>query len=346
MAISQLNDPSQDESLNPSPGRCLREARIAEKLEIEEVAARLHLDVRVVKSIEADDHDQLPPPTFVRGYLHCYARLVGLPCAAIVEAYDRNEFEPPPLVPDIANPEQAKSTDFPVRLTTYAIAGILVVMVAIWWQSQQLSPFGNGENTESVEVPEVSDQSEPVTPTPESEETSSIATVVAETDPAEVESVVLDIATLVEPDIAPTAKLDDELPQPQVIEPSEAGDSEATSASLETSTVSSAIAFSSDPTLDELRIEFMHESWVEIYNRHEQMMFFDLAKQGATIEITDSAPFRILLGYAVDAKVAFNGQPFDLGPHTNTRGIARFTVEEDVPAIAESRFLPQSSQQH
>ena len=63
----------------PSAGTLLREAREARGLTLDDLARTLNLQPRIVAALERDDHDALPAPTFVRGYIRSYARLLGLP---------------------------------------------------------------------------------------------------------------------------------------------------------------------------------------------------------------------------------------------------------------------------
>ena len=125
----------------PGPGARLRQAREAANRGIGEISAALHLDPKKVEALEADSFDRLPPPAFVRGYLKGYARLLGLPPGPILEVYDRRGFEPPPLIPDVTEAPQAHTSDLAVRLVTYGIGVMLVVLVALWWRSQDFQGF-------------------------------------------------------------------------------------------------------------------------------------------------------------------------------------------------------------
>ena len=130
-----------DTGASPGPGQRLREAREAADLSQAEVATRLHLDRKTVAHLERDEYDRLPAPTFVRGYLAGYARLLDLPKGPIIEAYERHGHAPPSLVPDIASTPQVRISDLPMRMVTYLIAGLLVVLVVLWWQNRQpISP--------------------------------------------------------------------------------------------------------------------------------------------------------------------------------------------------------------
>jgi len=59
-------------------GQVLREARLAQSLKIEDVAARLRLMQRQIEAMETDDFDSLGQPVFARGFVRNYARLLGL----------------------------------------------------------------------------------------------------------------------------------------------------------------------------------------------------------------------------------------------------------------------------
>ena len=136
------NDPSfsGDKAIVPGPGRQLREARESARLSLGEVAANLRLDKRTIRALEADGYDRLPAPIFVRGYLRGYARLLAMPPGPIIDAFDQQGFNPPPLVADISERPQVHSTDFPVRIVTYLIIMGLVILVLMWWNSQQFTP--------------------------------------------------------------------------------------------------------------------------------------------------------------------------------------------------------------
>lgn len=86
-----------DESLSPSnglppadlPGQTLADARRAQGLSHEQVAAETKLSLRYVQALEANDYAALPGTTFVRGYIRRYADMLGIPSDALVAAFDR-----------------------------------------------------------------------------------------------------------------------------------------------------------------------------------------------------------------------------------------------------------------
>lgn len=61
-----------------SPGAKLAAARYEYELSRGDVASYLNLSESVITALENDDYDRLPGPTFAKGYLRGYARLLNL----------------------------------------------------------------------------------------------------------------------------------------------------------------------------------------------------------------------------------------------------------------------------
>src|SRR5437773_4592677 len=87
--ISELNDQDEQSSRNDlnvqdtnppfagaSPGMLLKAAREAKRLRDVEVARRLHLSLKSIHELEADDYTHFAGWTYVRGYLLSYGHLV------------------------------------------------------------------------------------------------------------------------------------------------------------------------------------------------------------------------------------------------------------------------------
>lgn len=79
-------------------GERLRAAREAAGLSVDDVALRLHMPARVVRSLESEDWSRLGAPVFVRGQVRSYARLLGLTTAPMMEALNVGPVEPAHLV--------------------------------------------------------------------------------------------------------------------------------------------------------------------------------------------------------------------------------------------------------
>ena len=86
METPSRDDIHQDDSFE-AIGAELSGARIAQGMQIAEVAQLLRISKHYLKDLEAGAFDQLPGPTYVSGYLRSYARVVGLDAVALTNRY-------------------------------------------------------------------------------------------------------------------------------------------------------------------------------------------------------------------------------------------------------------------
>jgi len=68
-------------------GSMLAAARKKQNKTVEEIASELNLAVHQIRTIELDQTDGLPEPTYVRGYIRSYANLLGLDVEKVLLAY-------------------------------------------------------------------------------------------------------------------------------------------------------------------------------------------------------------------------------------------------------------------
>ena len=93
----------------------------------------------------------------------------------------------------------------------------------------------------------------------------------------------------------------------------------------DTGNAASVAATGEPATGDRLTLSLGHDSWIEVYDAAGAKLYFNLAKEGTELELRGTSPFRVLLGYARDIGVRFNGVEFDPAPYS-ARGIARFVL--------------------
>ena len=125
-------------------GERLRRAREAAGLQLEDVAARLKMPVRVVKSLEEEDWGRLGAPVFVRGQLRSYSRLLGLGTATTIEAAKVGPVEPPALVTHAYVPRHQRLFEqFSRRAAYVAITAAIVGSVWMGTRTQVAMPAGN-----------------------------------------------------------------------------------------------------------------------------------------------------------------------------------------------------------
>ena len=461
-----------------SPGSHLREAREAAGISIDKIADSLLLELKTVEALEADAFDRLPAPTFVRGYLRGYARVLGVPAAPIIEMYDRLGFKPPPLVPEGPQTQQAHTSDPPVRLATYVVAAVLMLLVGLWLHSRQDGAFDAGGNLlggasdpdresspSSLEAPGASpaegdeggesmasafgepgrsfrDDEHPAPSPAEDAARRAVAAIgptatapvalgtmtdreisttprpgagidlpagvdsatgddlTAGGDPVTADNVAADGAPAPEDNLAaaadPTAEPEsgvagsanasapEEDDRPDAAGPASgaaladptaepesgaAGSADgsapeeddrpdaagpASGAALTTATSSTTLDATSSQAAPVpsnadvanpsavtetgqpgLVLEFVHESWVEVYDRERTRLFFGLVSPGRVLSFDGARPFDVLLGFGNDARVTLDGTPFDHTPFLK-HGVARFKVGTTTVRDAET----------
>lgn len=112
-------------------GQRLRAAREAAGLSVQDVATRLHMPVRVVESLEAEDWNRLGAAVFVRGQLRSYARLLGLATDSVHVASGVAPIAPVALVPRTYVPKMQRVAEQAARRMVYVVI-TAAIAVPVW----------------------------------------------------------------------------------------------------------------------------------------------------------------------------------------------------------------------
>lgn len=124
-------------------GSYLQSFRIKRELTIEEVAAKTRIAVHCLKAIEADDHQQLPPPAYVRSFIRTIADIVGANADLAVNLYRA----------DLKQQETTRRQQLRRRAklgaakrTLLAAALIVGILLLLRYTDIGMSPTPSGEN--------------------------------------------------------------------------------------------------------------------------------------------------------------------------------------------------------
>jgi len=120
------------------PGALLAEFREERGLTQEYVAGKLHLRVKVIELLEADDYDDLPEPVFIKGYLRAYAKLLGVNAGPLLETFSNNC--KPEKKYDKAlwqTKRQSHLAEHAVKWLTAAFAVGVIIAVSLWWHNSK-----------------------------------------------------------------------------------------------------------------------------------------------------------------------------------------------------------------
>src|SRR5918997_5986133 len=78
----------------PGIGETLREARMRQRVNIEELEAATKIRAKYLRALENEEFGLLPGPTYVKSFLRTYAEKLGLDPHLLVEEF-RAQYEPP-----------------------------------------------------------------------------------------------------------------------------------------------------------------------------------------------------------------------------------------------------------
>lgn len=366
MTTFPLENPLPNElpDMSMGTGNELREARIKAGLSVQDVAKRLRLDTDTIGYLEDETYERLPAPAFVRGYLRNYAALLGLPPDPLVQAFNRRGLPAPLLRADITQNQPVMANRMPLRVATYGIllCGVILTAVQLFGQNSELV----GINPAAVGQPE---QSLSEAPPPANEDLTAPSQTPTSTSIPNVAADAPQGWTSSAPSLPAAGRqtfalseeksvgLPPEIPTPRInaqaallSSPPLTG-GKTTSASLASAAPAATngdpmteasppvfkqetTANSAAPAQDHLMMRFAHDSWVEIYDHGGARLYYSLVKEGEVLTLSGAAPFRVLLGYAKDVNIEYNGLPFDHRAFIHPQGLARFSLGKPSRASA------------
>lgn len=297
------------------PGRVLRAEREALGVTTRDVAETLNLSINMVEAIEADDYERMPAVVFARGYIRAYARLLDLDPEPIVARYPES---------GVANdsPEGVQAAGLAERLRRHpqlvtgglAVLALLLVLIIGAWLWPDDEPGPSGADAASGPATPAATSAMPPTAAPES----GVPADTAAQQPVSEPSVDPVSGTITEaPTEAEAAPAETET-APAGAAASAAAIDEAVPAQPTADSAESAGAVRRITEFgdDELRFDFTEDCWVEVKSSTGRNLYSDLSRAGSSLALVGEGPFRILLGYAPGATVAFNGEQVALAPHT------------------------------
>lgn len=288
----------------PSVGEQLAAAREGRGLEIADVAQALKLGARQVEALESGNWQALPGHTFIRGFVRNYARLVGMDAAVLMAMLDEVLEKPsgglvvPPshqgAMPHSGGPGTRRD-----RVVMIA-GGALVVLAALAYFLVPGDLSGLRDNAQGM-LDSLA-RKEELAPAP----------LAAPAEPA-----------------FPPGSTPQQIMNPQAVPavPEEAAPTAKPAAEVSAAAVSPAAT----PTVPvvgaaQLRFAVDKESWLEVRDRDNRLIFSQRLAAGAEQALAGAAPLSLVIGYAPGVRLFWQGKPVDLAPHTKG-DVARLVLE-------------------
>jgi cytoskeleton protein RodZ len=302
-----------------SLGARLRAAREERRMSMQEVADRLYLERRMIEALENDDFAHMPPPTFIQGYVRCYAKLLELPAEPFVEAFREQMGESAPSlnynVPrDIPEAEVSSRDPWFKTLTFLLIIGG-IVMVVLWWNDVELPLDFSLPSSSSREVTKVDDGLPDI-------EINMEESLLSE-DSMEAISLPPSLSGLQESgDYEPPAEEAGTAEDSSAASPAEDKPAPADNAIPARSSAASDAPIA-DAKADTLVIAASSDCWTEITALGGTKIFSGILKAGNQREFSGTPPFQVKLGRAEGVAITYEGKPVDLSGRS---GITRLTL--------------------
>lgn len=273
-------------------GQQLRQAREAMGLQVGDIAQTLKLGPKQVEALEGGDWQSLPGQTFIRGFVRNYARLVQLDSAPLM--LQLNSVLEKPVdnlsVQDVRPASMPHSGGNASRRdrAVVLIGGILVALAsAVYFlMPADLGPLRDG--IQSL----LDSLSRKEVPAP---------------------------APAVEP-VFPPGTTPQQIMNPQALVPAE---TPAAAVAQPNELVPAANGGVAAP---QLRFLFDKESWLEVRDRDNKVVFSQRLPAGTDQTVSGQGPLSLTVGYAPGVKVFWHGQAVDLAPHTKG-DVARLVLE-------------------
>lgn len=362
-ASSAIDDPVAFDKQS-SPGAMLRVAREAAGLSVGDVATRLRMGVRQVDALERADYAVLPTGTFLRGMVRNYAKLVHVDADAAIRVLEGTHThaavslkDATIIVPSYNIKLSGGQSELKNPKVRAVIVGFVMILLAAaawyWWQYVRPNLSSGGrplvalavDNKSSFKPATAADSAAPVQPAISSPDTAEVQTlqpsVTAITPPVNSSSAATQSATpLSTPPALPT-QIPAQIPTAVVAPPPATSaapviaPAASTFAPIETTPSIGKESFNLKPDPNAiarpsgssvLAFVCQGESWIEVVDGRGKALLSRRFSAGGSGEVIGRAPFSIVVGNAPQVKMTYNGDEFDLKPHTRV-AVARVTLK-------------------
>lgn len=339
----------QDET---SLGYILQQAREQRGLTQAQAAMQLNLKISVIAQMEAEQWDQSVAPTFMRGYLRSYARLLKLSEAEILQAfavqtaYLRHH---PKEMKSFSNKTRRDAAESRFMLATYFVGVLLLGLLLVSaWQTQMLDDKPVSvlpEYNESAELPVTAVPSLPqqvsstASTNNKTQETAApvssdqaLATMTTE-DQSSASQNQSAVATVNSPttnmtseNVAATSPAaSEQVTSPPVVREDAAENTVVTASSqAEPESMETAVNTDASDARGRLTMQFSKGCWVSVEDSTGKRLTYQMYQAGQEAQISGVFPLKVTLGEPTAVTLQLNDVSIDLSQYQTGR-VARLT---------------------
>ena len=332
MTINETDSQPQAElKVSSGPGVLLREAREAKGWTQVEVARRLNLRLAVIESIDSDHYKAGVALTFLRGYVKAYAKVVGVPEAQALAAFDSMSHEqfktPEPMKSFSKKTRQQASDKWLKRISWLVFLGLLSSLIYWWWHDGGASQQSRQFEPELVPPAELS----------VSESDESLPPVSLETLPAEQDALnALDTVPANETEAASLAATNNDLGTPALVARPIAPSATAATERLDTAPAANVAEVIAAPANEVaaasanarlLTLSFTADCWIKVTDSQGKVLSEGVKNAQQSLALEGEPPFKVILGVPTAVRAEYLGKAVDLSSFGAGRA-ARLTVPQ------------------
>jgi len=288
-----------------TPGTRLRYEREQRNLSIQNIADHLYLESRVIKCLENDEYDDLPPGIFIRGYIRNYAKYLEIPSEPLIKGYrklveeEEEEEESRPAAQQqkpVRRTKQASGKDLWFKFLTFMIVVVSLVLMALW----RLNPIDSQTENPEETATELIDNGESIQTLPITLEEEEVPLPSEETSEEESNN------------SSPN-------PTPNTTTPVPTTDSPQTA---EIEQVSETTEVPEPEVLDERKIKVFFDdvAWVGITDGTEKELRSGTVSKGEELVFEGQPPFKIKSARLDKIRVEYKGKVISLKNHPDREG--------------------------
>ena len=291
------HDTKTQETVAPAleAGTLLKNKRESLGLTQKQISDRLKLRVTLIQQIEENQFESDQVATFMRGYIRSYAKYVNLDekvvLSALHHAGDAQHQEQEML--SFSRKTKTEKHNSRIMLLTWSIFAVIAGISSLWWwQNQQQDTLS--QSLVNAESPEELVVEEPLTP--ELDSLAVIESVDALTVVSAAES--SDTVTQVEETQA-AAEFDSVVAEPEAVTP--------------------------ESVANQLVMQFSADCWIQVKDAAGKTLSTGIKKAGQTLNLSGTAPYKVILGAPEGVSMTFASEPVDLSGYTSGK-VARITL--------------------
>ena len=319
-----------------SIGQILQAARLAQVMSLKDISRQLRLSERQVIAIEEDDYSKFQSPTFLRGFIRNYAKLVKEDSKKFAQLLQENL--PPSYTQSISYPmdgtpfrtKHAKSKgNIIIILIIFLISFLLIYEVyrAGSHGIQMDKNINNGAmNETTIQIEDLVEQGL-------QDSQNELSPVINPNIEEGLQDSQNELSSVIDSNIEQGLQdsqnqsslgINTDIPNFNVLI-KEAGIDQENNYLDEEQKVEEKLEAEKEYSL---RFVFTGESWVEVKDIQGNKILSRINPSNTEKIVYGIPPFSLIIGNAVDVKLFYNNKPVDLIPYTNKNGgVARLSLD-------------------